>query len=66
MRGELQLVDAIMGFFVLVAVIALAPYIYQFIGMVSSESDPLTALLMQLIPPLLLIALVISVGVSGR
>ncbi|RDZ65975.1 hypothetical protein C5B90_06405 [Haloferax sp. Atlit-12N] len=66
MRAELQLVDAVMGFFVLVAILALAPFTYQFIGMVSAESDPLTALLMQLIPPLLLIGLVVSIGVSAR
>jgi len=50
---------------VLVAIIALSPTIYKFIGMVSSEADPFTALLLQLAVPLLFLALILSVGKSA-
>lgn len=64
-RGKVNLVTVMMTFFSLVAIIALAPTIYKFIGMVSSEADPFTSLLLQLTPPLLFLALILSVGKSG-
>lgn len=64
-RGKVNLVTVMMTFFVLVAIIALAPTIYKFIGMVSSVADPFTALLLQLAVPLLLLALILSVGKSA-
>jgi len=61
-RGRVNLVTVMMTFYVFVAIIALAPTIYKFIAMVSSEADPFTALLLQLTVPLLLLALILSVG----
>lgn len=65
-RGRVQLVDVIMGVVVLVAVLVMAPWLYEFIGMMAGEADPFSRLVLQLLVPSLLIAVVISVGVSAR
>lgn len=65
-RGAVQLVDVVLTFFVLVSIIVLAPVFYRFIGMVSAEADPFSGLLLQLMVPLLIIGLIVSVGVSAR
>jgi len=65
-RAAITLVDAIIGLTVLVAVIALAPIIYTFIGMGSSAYDPFTSLVLQLSVPLLVLSVIISLGVSAR
>lgn len=65
-RAAITLVDAILGFGVLVAVMALAPIIYTFIDMGSGAYDPFTALVLQLSVPLLILAVLISLGVSAR
>lgn len=65
-RGALQIVDALFTFFVLVAVLALAPFFTQFTGMIQTEADPFSSLLLGLFIPFLLIALVYSIGVSAK
>lgn len=65
-RAQVTLVDITTAFFVLVAVIALAPFFYKFIDMVSGEVDPFSGLILQLVVPVLFIGLIISVGVSAR
>lgn len=65
-RALIQLSDVILTFFTLVGIIATAPFWYKFIGMVAAEADPFSSLLLQLMVPLLIIALIISVGVSAR
>lgn len=65
-RAAVQLVDGIMTFVVLVGIIALSPVFYKFIGMVDGNADPFSSLLLQLVLPLLLLALILSVGVSAR
>ena len=65
-RGAITLVDVILGVAVLVATLALAPILYQFIGMASAEADPLTGLVLQLAVPVLILGVVISMGVSAR
>jgi hypothetical protein len=65
-RGRVQLVDVILTFFALVAILVTSPYWTKFTGMMASEADPFTRLLLQLAVPLLLIALLLSVGVSAR
>lgn len=64
-RAEIQLTDTVVGMFVFVALISVAPFFYTFIGMASGSADPFTALLMQLTVPLLFIALIVSLGVSA-
>ena len=65
-RAQVQLVDVVMGFLVLVAIISTYPFWRRFIGMVSGEADPFSTLLLQLAVPFLVLALIISVGVSAR
>lgn len=65
-RAAVNTVDIIMAGGVLVAMVALAPVYYRFINMGASEADPFTSLLLQFTFPTLLLALVISVGVSAR
>jgi tellurite resistance protein TehA-like permease len=62
----IQLTDAILTFIVLIAIIVLAPIIFEFQSMISSAADPLSSLIFTLIVPLFIVALLISVGVSAR
>lgn len=66
MRGQVYLPDAILTFFVVVAIVALAPVIYTFIDGLSQYADGFSGLLLQLVVPFLIIALILSVGVSAR
>jgi hypothetical protein len=65
-RAAVQLVDAVLTFFVLVAVLALAPFFAEFTGMVSSEAGAFSSLLLGLFVPMLFVALIYSVGVSAK
>jgi len=65
-RGAVQLVDAILTFFVLVAILALAPFFTKFTGMVAAEADPFSSLLLRLFVPMMILALIFSVGVSAK
>lgn len=65
-RAAVQLVDAFLTFFVLVAILALAPFFNKFTNMVAAEADPFSSLLLRLFVPMLLIALIMSVGVSAK
>lgn len=65
-RAAVNLVDAVMTFFVLVGIMTLAPIIYRFVDMASGAADPFSSLLLQLVVPVLFIVLLLSVGVSAR
>lgn len=65
-RAQVQLVDVTMGFLLLVAIIALAPTIFEFVDMAVGSADQFSALLLGLIVPILFVALIISMGVSAR
>lgn len=65
-RGKIGLTDVMLGFFVLVCLLVLMPFFSKFTGMVAATADPFSALLLTLVPPLLMISLIISVGVSAR
>lgn len=65
-RGQVQLVDVAMTFFVLVAILALAPTFFTFTDMAVGSADEFSGLLLRLVLPILLIALLISIGVSAR
>lgn len=65
-RGQVQLSDVITAFFVLVALMATYTFWNHFIGMVSSEADPFSTLILQLAVPFIVVSLVISIGVSAR
>ena len=63
---SVQLTDAIMAFVVIVALLATSPILFEFSAMVGSAADPLSSLVLQLVVPLLFVAVIISVGVSAR
>ena len=65
-RAAIEVVDVILGISMLVAIVALAPILYHFIGMVTAEADPFTSVVLQLFVPTLFIGLIISMGVSAR
>ena len=65
-RARISFVDVIMTFGTLIALVGIAPWVYDVIGLVQTEADPLTATLLALFVPLLFIALILSVGVSSR
>lgn len=65
-RGAIQLVDAILTFFVLVSILALGPFFIEFTGMLQQQADPFSSLLLGLFVPFLIIALIYSVGVSAK
>lgn len=62
----LTLVDGIITFVTLVALLALSPVFFEFSAMVQGSADPLTGMILSLVVPLFMIAILISVGVSAR
>lgn len=65
-RAAIALVDVILGFLTLVALMVLAPVIYSFVGWVRPEVDPLSQLLLTIVVPVLFISMIVSLGVSAR
>lgn len=65
-RGAVQFVDVLMTFIVLVTIIVLAPFFNKFASMIQAEAGPLTGILLSLFIPLVLVALLLSVGRSAR
>lgn len=65
-RGSVQITDAIMAFAIVVALLALAPVLFEFTAMIGGEADPLSGLILQLVVPLFFVAVIISVGVSAK
>lgn len=65
-RGRVQYVDVVLTFSSLVAFGAVAPWVYEAISMGRTALDPLSGTLLALALPLMVIALIVSVGVSGR
>lgn len=65
-RAQIHLVDIIMSLFLVVAIVLLAPYFYQFTDMISAEADGFSSILLQLVLPMLIISLIVSIGVSAK
>jgi len=65
-RGQVGLVDIIIGLTVLIPILVLAPVIWRFIDMIVPRADPFTQLLLSLSIPFLLMAFIVSMGVSAR
>jgi len=65
-RAKISFVDVIMTFGALVALVGIAPWLYDLIGMLQTEADPLTGTILALLLPLIFIALLLSIGVSAR
>lgn len=65
-RGRVQYVDVVLTFATLVTFGAVAPWVYSAISKGRTALDPLSGILLALALPLMVIALIVSVGVSGR
>lgn len=65
-RGKISFVDVVMTFTALVALVGIAPWLYDMVGLIQSEADPLTGVLLALFIPLMFVALILSMGVSAR
>ncbi|QGX95931.1 hypothetical protein EI982_14630 [Haloplanus rallus] len=65
-RGRVQYVDVVLTFATLVSFGAVAPWVYNAISMGRTVLDPLSGTLLALGLPMMVIALIVSVGVSGR
>lgn len=64
--AKIHVADVIVVAIVSIATIALSPVYYDLIGRVSTEADPLSQLLLQLILPFIFLGIIISAGVSAR
>lgn len=62
----LQLPDVVSAFIVLVGIVLLAPFFVTTTDMVSSSADPFSSLLLQLMLPLIVLFLLVSIGVAAR
>jgi len=65
-RAEVQMADVLMTLVIIVFMVVTAPIWWRFTGMVTAEADPLTSLLLELLIPLILVAVMASVAVSAR
>lgn len=65
-RGALHLADVWLTLLTVVTIVVTAPIWYKFVGMVSAPAGPFSGLLLQLVMPLLVLALILGVGVSAR
>lgn len=62
----LQYSDVVIAFSILVGYAAIVPWLYDVIDKIQNVVDPLTAVIVGAIPALVLIAMILSVGVSAR
>jgi len=65
-RGRVQYVDVVLSLATLVAFTAIAPWVYQAVSMATGVVDPLSSVLLQLMLPIFVISMIVSIGVSAR
>jgi hypothetical protein len=65
-RARVQVTDVVVVSTVTIASFSLAPVYYDLIGTITAVADPLSALLLELVVPMLFLGIVISLGVSAR
>jgi len=65
-RARVQYVDVVLTFATLVTFGAVAPWVYDAVQKGRTALDPLSGTLLALALPVMVIALIVSVGVSGR
>lgn len=65
-RGKISYVDVVMSFGTIVVLMGAMPWIWNAIGMIQQEVDPLTAVILALFVPFMFISLLLSMGVSAR
>lgn len=65
-RGRVQFTDVILALAMLVSFVAIAPWVYNAIGMATGVVDPLSGTLLSLSLPAFVVAMILSLGVSAR
>lgn len=65
-RARVQYVDVVLNFATLVTFVAVAPWIYAAVAMATGVADPFSSVLLELMLPVFVIAMLVSVGVSAR
>jgi hypothetical protein len=65
-RAAVGFVDVLMMFLVLVSIIVLAPFFNKFTSMIQGAAGPFTSVLLSVFVPLVLVALLLSIGQSAR
>lgn len=65
-RAAISYVDAVLTFGTLVMIAVVSPMLFTVYEMLGGVADPLTSALLDLAVPLLIIALIISMGVAAR
>ena len=65
-RARINYVDVFLGFATLVAIGTVGQWLFDVIGKAQSQVDPLTSVMLGLVLPLLVIALMYSLGESAR
>jgi len=65
-RGALRYSEVLMAFAVLVAYAGISPWLYDVIDKLQGVVDPLTGVILGAVPALMLIAMILSVGVSSQ
>jgi len=64
--AKVQLTDVVIAGVVTIATYAVSPVYYDLIGVIATDADPLSELMLELVVPFLFLGIVISVGVSAR
>lgn len=65
-RAKIGYVDVVLVFATFVAFAVTSPFIFRVINMLRDYADPLTSVLAGLLVPMIVIAILYSMGVSAR
>ena len=65
-RARVHVPDVIIAVAVTVAALGAGPVFYDLVGIIAGSAGPMETLLLQLVLPMLLIGIAISIGVSAR
>ena len=65
-RARIGFVDFIITFATLVSFAAVSPWVWDLIGKLRDQVDPLTSVLIGLLLPMVIIGIILSAGVSAR
>jgi high-affinity K+ transport system ATPase subunit B len=65
-RAAISYVDVVLTGATLIMIAVVAPMLFNIYNMLQGVADPLTVALLQLLVPLLVIGLIVSMGVAAR
>lgn len=65
-RGRVHLTDMVVAAIAFIALVGVAPVIYDLVAGLSPDADPFSTLLLQLLIPVMVIGLIVSIGISAE